>query len=276
MQKPTRPIRRGGSRLAAIVGLAATALAATPALAPAQLTMPAPSTSPLHKIYISDTLNCQVRRKGWPGFAFGGGTFTGSCGTFLSVGGTTYGPAVAGYTPVPYTTGKQGKMGSLYAQCIQTDVDVTGTSFKIIETDCYRVGDVFYTTAIRVTNSGPAQAVTLYHAADCRVDGNTLGRGRHPVGTERIFCTRGNSLASPVGAAIGFIPTDMWGTPLAGAPPGVSHIEGTPAAVAAGASGGAAFVPTCCAPLHDNAMGLSVIRSVPAGGSFTVYGRTRF
>lgn len=80
-------------RVAAPVALAlgALLLAAPGALAAQQVIS---SDGPLTKIYLNDNLACSADHEGDSHAEFFGGTDPGACGTFLSVGRASYGPAV--------------------------------------------------------------------------------------------------------------------------------------------------------------------------------------
>ncbi len=182
------------------------ALGASNALAAQQVII---SPGPVSQIYLNDNLGCQAFVVGDTTGEFFGGTNPGACGTFLSTGGTSYGPNVpAGnsrteFTPVSQTpvTGA-GTASSPYK--VVTTVNVGLTAAQIVQTDTYVVGQQYYRTDITVNNnSTDAFSGTLYHAGDCYLQGSDSGYGWIDSANHGIYCTA-NANNSPAGRLVGF------------------------------------------------------------------------
>src|SRR6476619_736951 len=60
------------------------------------------STGPLTRIFVTPDLSCQVAHEGDEAFELFGSE-VGSCGTFLAIGGTVFGPSGRNATSIPYT-----------------------------------------------------------------------------------------------------------------------------------------------------------------------------
>ncbi|MEX2547705.1 MAG: FGLLP motif-containing membrane protein [Chloroflexota bacterium] len=168
-------------RLAAAAVLAATlsALAALPAFA-AQTEIT--SAGPLTRIIVSDDLTCQVAHRDDQQFELFGGEL-GSCGTFLAVGGTVYGPLTGGATGTPWTTVSQapvvgnGSVGDPLR--VVTVVDAVAAGLRLQQTDSYAVGSQSYRTDIQITNVGnEPRAGILYRGGDCYLQNDDTGYGR--------------------------------------------------------------------------------------------------
>ena len=147
------------------------------------------SAGPLTQILISTDLNCQVAYSGDLAYEFfPGDSTTGSCGTFLAVGGTLYGPSyvpsgtfssVTPWTPVSQSpvAGSGSSEGDPFR--ISTVVDAIGSGLRLEEVDSYAVGSRSYKTELRITNQGQsAAAAVLYRAGDCYLQENDTGFGR--------------------------------------------------------------------------------------------------
>ncbi len=163
------------------------------------------SAGPLTGIYVNDDLGCSVDRASQTQVF--GGTDPGSCGTFLAVGGSVYGPETVSPTTIPLTPFSQtltgsGTSGSPYE--IETIADAGATGLRLTQTDSYVVGDDFYTTDVEVSNTGASQAVALYHAVDCLLRGDDGGVGYSAP--PAIYCSRGPSGAGVAAGVLGFEP----------------------------------------------------------------------
>src|SRR4051794_35089441 len=149
------------------------------------------SAGPLTSIYLNDDLSCSLDRNGQTQIF--GTTDFGSCGTYLATGGTLYGPAPQNpgqpdTSAAPFTPQSQRAVGS---GSVETVVSVPGTPLQITQTDTYVPGQDFYSTDVQVTNtdSSVAQAVVLYHAADCFLRGDDAGYGATGSGGS-VYCSR--------------------------------------------------------------------------------------
>src|SRR5436190_2423903 len=127
-------------------------LAVVPAAGAAQQIISS-SGGPLTHIYLNDNLGCQADHTGDTRSEFFGGTNPGSCGTYLSVGGTSFGPRTTGFTPVSQSgvTGS-GTSGNPFK--VVTVVGAGTTGLGITQTDTYVVGQESYRTDITVSNAG--------------------------------------------------------------------------------------------------------------------------
>ena len=122
-------------------------LAVLPAAGAAQQIITS-SGGPLTNIWLNDNLGCQADHSGDTSHEFFGGTDPGSCGTYLSVGGTSFGPRTTGFTPVS----QSGVTGS----------GTSGNPFKVV-------------TVVAVRHDGPE------HHADrhLRRGAGVLPHGHH-------------------------------------------------------------------------------------------------
>jgi len=153
-----------------IAAIPGTALAAV-------ITNPA---GPLTSVSIGTGLNCQVNVLGdTKGEWF---SSAGMCGTFLSLGGTTYKPSsvtyVTGtsYTPVSQTpvTGS-GTAADPYQ--IVTTVQA-GSTATLTQTDRYVAGNDYYTTDMTVTSTDPSLlSGNVWTAGDCVAGSSDSGYG---------------------------------------------------------------------------------------------------
>jgi hypothetical protein len=238
--------------------LAALSLAVVPVAGAAQQIIA--SGGPLTQIWLNDNLGCQADHSGDTSHEFFGGTNPGSCGTYLSAGGTSFGPRTTGFTPVSQSgvTGA-GTSGNPFK--VVTVVTAGTTGLGITQTDTYVAGQESYRTDITVSNSGRADvAAALYHAADCFLQNSDRGFGFFDSSTQGIFCSA-NPNNSPAGRVIGFSPLSA----------GAHHFEDGYSTVYSGiTASGTQFPDTCkCTVLLDNGAGLSWPITVPAGGSVT-------
>jgi hypothetical protein len=239
--------------------VAALSLAVVPAAGAAQQII-ASSGGPLTQIWLNDNLGCQADHSGDTSHEFFGGTNPGSCGTYLSAGGTSFGPRTTAYTPVSQSavTGS-GASGNPFK--VVTVVAAGTTGLGITQTDTYVAGQESYRTDITVSNSGRADvAAALYHAGDCFLQNSDTGFGFFDSSTQGIFCSA-NPNNSPRGRVVGFSPLSA----------GAHHMEDGFSTVYGGITAQAAQFPdTCkCTQRLDNGAGLSWAITVPAGGTVT-------
>jgi hypothetical protein len=196
-----RTVQRAGLGTTAVVAALAL-LAGSAAAAPPFVTIT--STGPLGRIDLGNELSCQVAiapvapGSGLVGFGSGGQVYGPSnepadCGTFLSFGGTLYGPDFAShnytatpfggatyqaYTPVTQTA-PSGSGTNVDPYIVTTVVDAGTTGIRLTEIDTYVTGRQYYRSDVVVTNT-TATAKTglrLYHGLDCYLAGADTGAG---------------------------------------------------------------------------------------------------
>ena len=252
-------------------GLAAVVLAMLLVAAPnaSALEQVINSSGPLTQISLGDDLACQVLHvdDAQPAF-FAGNNLPGSCGTFIHVGGTLYGPPTApavsspvGHTPVSQTpVSGSGSFTDPFR--VTTVADAGTTGLRISVTDSYVTGLEAYGSDITVSNSsGVQQTAALYHAGDCALSGSDAGFGFFRALDGGIFCAA-NANNTPAGRLLGFIPFSS----------GSHYLESgasTPPDVWV-AMTGSDYPDVCnCTILQDNGAGLSWVITVPPGGSVT-------
>lgn len=228
------------------------------------------SEGPLTRIIVSPDLNCQVAHRDDVSFEFFGGEL-GACGTFLSVGGTLYGPlgvpsaslsGMVPWTPISQApTSGSGSGGDPFR--ITTTVEAGDLGVRIEQTDSYRLGEESYRTDVRISNGGGAeQRAILYRAGDCYLQDSDDGFGR--VDQRAPACVI--SLASD--ARI-----EQW-LPLTA---GSRYFEGAYSEVWQRVSSQESFPDECsCDQAIDNGAGLSWEVVLPAGGSVEVSHLTFF
>ena len=138
------------------------------------------STGPLTRITVSPYLNCAVGHIADSAPEFYGDT---ACGTFLSVGGTLYGPqsvpaggsGATAWTPVSQTA-TSGSGTSADPWTIVTVVDAGATGVRVTQTDTYVQGSESYKTSVAIADSsGTARSAVLFRAADCFLQNSDLG-----------------------------------------------------------------------------------------------------
>ena len=139
------------------------------------------SAGPLSRIIISDTLHCQVAHRDDEGFEFyPSSDELGNCGTYLSLGGSVYGPDGGPATSIPWTPVSQttvagaGTVGD--PLIIITTVEIQAAALRIQQMDTYVIGNESYRTDLAVSNIGNAgQTGTVYRAGDCYLQGDDSG-----------------------------------------------------------------------------------------------------
>ncbi len=147
------------------------------------------SPGPLTHVIVTPDLNCQVGHIEDELYEFfSPGDPTGSCGTFLYVGGTLFGPQTmpSGGFPIevtPWTpVGQSAVTGSGTSSDpfrVVTTVDGTGTGLRIEQTDSYVLGTQLYRTDIVISNNGQvAETGVLYRVGDCYLQQSDIGYGR--------------------------------------------------------------------------------------------------
>jgi hypothetical protein len=191
------------ARILCAVALFALAFMLTPHRVGAQGEAVITSDGPLTQVLVSTDLNCQVAYRGDANFEFfPGSSTTGSCGTFLAVGGTLYGPAfVPSGSFSSYTAWTSVSQSTVAGGGTRTDpfristvVDASGAALRLEEIDSYAVGSQSYRTEVRITNLGPipAQGV-VYRAGDCYLQENDTGFGRVDGGAPACIVAPGES-----------------------------------------------------------------------------------
>lgn len=171
--------RAAVARVVCAVALFAFALSLPTRVLAAQVVIE--SAGPLSQIFITDDLSCQVAYAGDSGFEFfPSESEIGSCGTWVAVGGTVWGPAGGSATLVPFTVVSQTPVGGSGSVSdpfrVVTVVDIAEAGLRLTETDSYAVGSRAYRTDVAVANTGSAgQSGVLYRAGDCYLQGNDAG-----------------------------------------------------------------------------------------------------
>jgi hypothetical protein len=227
------------------------------------------SAGPLTDIFIGNNLSCQVAHTGDAVYEmYDPYEQEGDCGTWVLVGGTSYGVywGDAELTPVSQSgvTGS-GTSGSPYQ--VVTVADAGASGIRITETDSYVVGDEFYRTDVQVSNSGNAAAdVRIYRGADCYLGGSDSGYGyADPVG-KSVACTE-NQNNSPAGRV------EMW-TPIT---PASHYQQGHYSTVLSNVENHTELTDTCdCSTQEDNGAMIDWNVTVPAGGNTTVSSYSAF
>src|SRR3989440_1350503 len=246
--KPARPRCAVAVAVAVLAGLLSGASSASAAQ------QVITSSGPLKQIYLNDDLACQVfHTSNTTQGEFFGGTDPGSCGTFVFVDGTLYGPNVTnGPVATAYTLVDQpARTGSgTSADPYVVTTTVQAGPVGLTQTDSYVVGENSYTTTISVNRLSYGESdlnLTVYHAGDCSLQGSDGGYGSFDSGTGGIFCSA-NPNDNPTGATLGFVPTAS----------GSSYREGLSSTVWGEVSAGNPFTNACgCTTLQDNGAGLS-------------------
>jgi uncharacterized repeat protein (TIGR01451 family) len=142
------------------------------------------AAGPIHDIYLSAELDCQVRYSTDTSFEWYPPTASiGDCGTSAALNGTLYG----------YNYQNSSFGATLWTPVSQTGPTGTGAAtdpFKVVtvvrnpagvmltQTDSYVTGDDYYSTSVVVDNaSGVRQTGTLYSAGDCYLGNSDSGYG---------------------------------------------------------------------------------------------------
>jgi hypothetical protein len=224
------------------------------------------STGPLTRIIVSNGLNCQVAYRGDESFELFGEEL-GSCGTFLALGNTVYGPSFTPASAIPWTPFDQkpvtGSGGSGDPYRIVTSVNIVDQKVLLEQTDTYVAGEQAYRTDIKITNSGPAaQAGVLYRAGDCYLQESDVGFGRVDSGAPA--CIVDPAISPRI---------EQW-LPIT---PGSHYMESWYSDVFAWVGTAQEFPNTClCDTQVDNGAGLSWPVTIAPGQSVTVSHATFF
>ena len=140
-----------------------------------------PSAGPLTQIITGEDLTCQVAHRDDEEFEFYPSfSERGSCGTFLAIGGTVYGPSggsptLTAWTPVSQSPITGSGSGNDPFRLV-TVVDAPLIGLRLTQTDTYVVGSQSYRTDIQLTNAGAEQRDgILYRAGDCYLQGDDSG-----------------------------------------------------------------------------------------------------
>ena len=230
------------------------------------------SAGPLTDIWIGNELSCQVAYSGDSSYEFyPPGSEPADCGTFVSTGGTLYGPDFSNHDGTATSTGDTpftpvsqsavtgaGTSGSPYS--VTTVATAGTTGLTVTEVDSYVVGSESYRTDVTVANSGTSSvSALLYHAGDCYLQGSDQGYGFVDPATNGPACTA-NANNSPAGRVEEFQPIT----------PGIHYVE-TGYSTVWGDIGAQADLPnTCdCTTFEDNGAGINWDISVPAAGQVT-------
>jgi hypothetical protein len=217
------------------------------------------SSGPLTNIYLGEGLACQVDHAGDTTHEFyPPSSAAGSCGTFLSTGGESYGLSVA-YAPVSQTA-VTGSGTDADPFKVVTVVDAGSTGLRVTQTDSYVVGNEFYRSAVQITNSTNSDIpAVLYHAADCYLQESDSGYGFYDSSSGGIYCSA-NPDNSPKDRIEGFVPQGA----------GSSNYLETFYSSVFSAANGSPYPSTCdCETLQDNGAGLSWVIPVAANSSVT-------
>jgi hypothetical protein len=231
---------------------------ALPAAADASIT----SAGPLTQVGVGSNLNCSANHTGDTSGEFFADT---SCGTWIVVGGTLYGPPLlaTGFTPTAYTQVSQTAVTGTGTNAnpfkVVTVADAGSTGVRLTQTDTYTTGLESFRTDVVVSNtSGSSQSVRLYRAADCFLQNSDSGFGALDTGTGAVACTTG---LDP-GARI-----EQWFPITSG-----SHAyEAGYSTVYSRINAMQAFDDTCeCTTQQDNGAGISWDATIANGGTKTL------
>jgi hypothetical protein len=240
------------------------------------------SSGPLTDVFISNDLSCQVAYSGDPTYEwFDPSETAADCGTFVSEGGQLYGPnfsqhedsatGFGGANYTPYTSVSQSPViGSGTQQSpfqVVTIATLGSTGLTITEVDGYVVGQQYYETAMRITNTGGSPAsILLYRAGDCYLQDSDSGYGYVDPSDNAPACTSSSDNSQP-GPLEELVPLT-----------GETHYLETHYDLIWGAIGQQTDLPdTCdCTTDEDNAAAVNWDLTVPPGGSSTVAVDTNF
>jgi hypothetical protein len=250
---------------AAVLGASLLFLVAWPVWA-AQATIT--SVGPLTQIIVSDTLSCQVAHRDDQQFElYPPSSEAGSCGTFLAMGNTVYGPVSGNATSIPWTPASQSPVaGSGSASDpfhVVTAVEAPDIGIRVHQTDTYAVGSQSYQTDIEITNASAEPRVgILYRAGDCYLQEDDDGYGRVDNGAPACIVDPAN------GRRI-----EQW-TPIT---PGSHFFEGYYDEAFSIIRAQQQYPDRCdCDTLQDNGAGLSWSVNLGAGQSVVISHETFF
>jgi hypothetical protein len=210
------------------------------------------SAGPLEKVVTNPDLSCQALRSGDQDDAFYG---VDACGTFVHVGGTTYGPDVsAGNFTVEFTPVSQSAMSGTGSVSnpftVDTVVSASG-GFTIAQRDQYVVGQERWTTTVTVTNTGAGgRTFDVYRGGDCYQANSDFGFGRI-TGTNPACISQGGRVQQ-----------------LEAITPGNTYVEAFYGDMWDELSAGGALSNSCrCAEEIDNAVAIGWSVTLGAGAS---------
>lgn len=226
------------------------------------------SDGPLTRIIVTDDLNCQVYHAADASGEFFSGDI-GACGTFLSAGGTLYGPTSVpsgSMGQTPWTVVDQssvtgtGSGGDPFR--LVTTVDAGTSGLRLEQTDSYVVGEESYRTDLQISNTtGSDLSVIVYRAADCYLQESDIGFGRVDNGAPACVISQESDAR-----------IEQW-VPIT---PGSHYVEGRFRDVWDRIGAQQPFDDTClCDEPVDNGAGLSWEVTVGAGAT-TVVSHTTF
>jgi hypothetical protein len=224
------------------------------------------SAGPLTRVIVTPDLACQVAHVADEQLELYGGD-TGSCGTFVALGGNVFGPSSGNATTVAYTPVSQapvsGSGSSAEPFRVLTVADAAQAGVRVQQIDSYVIGAQSYRTDVQLTNGGPARVVgTLYRYGDCYLQNEDTGFGRVDNGSPACI------VDPAAGQRI-----EQW-TPLT---PGSHFFEGHYAEGYGLIAQQVQFPDTCaCAEQVDNGAGLSWALSIEPGQSLTFSQETFF
>jgi hypothetical protein len=212
------------------------------------------SAGPLEKVVTNPDLSCQALRSGDQDDAFYG---TDACGTYVHVGGTTYGPTVSagGSTGATnYTEVSQTAVSGVGSAADPFTVDTVVTSaaggFSIAQRDQYVVGQERWTTLVTITNTGAPRTFDVYRGGDCYQANSDFGFGRI-TGTNPACISSGGRVQE-----------------LQAITPGNTYIEAFYSTMWGAIGDGGVLPNTCdCANEIDNAVAIGWQATIATGAS---------
>ena len=224
------------------------------------------SSGPLTRIIVSNTLTCQVAHRDDEEFELFGGEF-GSCGTYLSLGDTVFGPEGGNATLTAWTAVTQAPVTGRGLDSdpfrLITTTAAAESGVRLEQADSYVVGSQSYRTDITITNGGGAQiAGILYRAGDCYLQNDDTGFGRVDNGAPACI------VDPALGRRI-----EQW-TPIT---PGSHYMEGHYGDVFSVVGSQQHFPDRCaCGEQLDNGAGLSWSLNLAPGASVVISHETFF
>jgi len=238
---------------------------------------------PLTVVAVGADLSCQVRHTGDTSLEFYPPAVTpGDCGTFVSVGGTLFGPDFANHQSsstsnvragsyTPFTAGVQSAKtgaGTTASPFKVTTGAVAGTTgLQLTQVDTYITGQESFRTDVTVRNDGSAvQTITLYRAGDCYLQNSDSGAGFTGPGGA-VGCSA-NPNNTPPGRIEEFVPIT----------PGNSFLEARFGDVWTAIAARAPFSNLCsrCTETIDNGAGIAWTATIQPGQSATFAHFTTF
>lgn len=226
------------------------------------------SVGPLTQVIVSDTLNCQVAHRDDQQFElYPPSSNLGSCGTFLAMGDTVYGPENGNATRIQWTPAAQSPVAGSGSGTdpfrIVTVVDAPEIGIRVQQTDSYSVSSQSYRTDIQIANGSAEPRVgILYRAGDCYLQEDDDGYGRVDSGAPACIVDPAKSRR-----------IEQW-TPIT---PGSHFFEGYYGEVFSIIGTQQQYPDRCdCNTLQDNGAGLSWSVNLAAGQSVVISHETFF